>query len=495
MDIKLKISQKKEFMFKTFTFLSLAALAFLFSLQCSSHIWKNNAASTDSAVFQYIARMILDGKMPYRDVFDHKGPLIYLFNTAGLFISKQIGLWIVELITLFISFAIMYKISRLKCGRLVSFGILLLSCAPLFQYFQEGNLTEEFALPFISASIYIFADYFLNERISKLRLLCCGFSFGAVCMLRVNMIPVWLVMCIGVLISSIRKRQVKNIFGFLAFFVTGFLLITLPILIWLAVHDSLELFFDNYIVFNKQYSSFDSPLAALAFRGSVFLNFLNETVTILALALLIFHTIKIKSFFDILYIVYFLVNIVFLSLSGLSFPHYGMIIIPSLVYPFASFCSRYKIKMKSPKTGLSFVFIYVILTLTVPDWLTTASTALKDLGGQESAQMDENVLQVAKFVTDHSSPEDEILVCGNWNIIYNVSERFACTKYAYQSPPLSIDEKRAEEYYEEISQNLPKVIVLSDGCFGYKEIRAFIKKNHYTKVGKNKPGNTTVYAR
>ena len=98
MDIKLKISQKKEFMFKTFTFLSLAALAFLFSLQCSSHIWKNNAASTDSAVFQYIARMILDGKMPYRDVFDHKGPLIYLFNTAGLFISKQIGLWIVELI-------------------------------------------------------------------------------------------------------------------------------------------------------------------------------------------------------------------------------------------------------------------------------------------------------------------------------------------------------------------------------------------------------------
>ena len=123
----------------------------------------------------------------YKPDRDH----IYSEHTYGAkFISKQIGLWIVELITLFISFAIMYKISRLKCGRLVSFGILLLSCAPLFQYFQEGNLTEEFALPFISASIYIFADYFLNERISKLRLLCCGFSFGAVCMLRVNMIPI-----------------------------------------------------------------------------------------------------------------------------------------------------------------------------------------------------------------------------------------------------------------------------------------------------------------
>ena len=75
---ELKISQKKEFMFKTFTFLSLAALAFLFSLQCSSHIWKNNAASTDSAVFQYIARMILDGKMPYRD-----GDHIYSEHTYG----------------------------------------------------------------------------------------------------------------------------------------------------------------------------------------------------------------------------------------------------------------------------------------------------------------------------------------------------------------------------------------------------------------------------
>lgn len=55
---------------------------------------------------------------------------------------------------------------------------------PLKRYaikFDEGgNFTEEYAMPFILWSLYIFLDYFLNEKVSGLRILLCGGMFAFV---------------------------------------------------------------------------------------------------------------------------------------------------------------------------------------------------------------------------------------------------------------------------------------------------------------------------
>ncbi len=490
---RIKNLSRKEIIYSILAILAIAALAFLFSLQCPNNIWKTSSAGTDSSVFKYIGRVILDGGIPYRDTFDHKGPLVYLLNAIGILISYQKGIWGVELVTLFATFAIMYKISRLLCSRLVSIGILLLSSSLLFKYFEHGNLSEEFALPFIAAAIYIFTDYFIHAKISNLRLVICGLSLGAVCLLRVNMIPVWVVMCIGVLIHCITKRQIKEIFRFLAFFLIGFSIIILPVAVWLTANGAFQSFIDDYIVFNSQYSSFDSPVMALSGRGSTFLAFLNETITLLALALLVYRIIKNRKFYDVLYTVYFLANIVFLSLSGNLFLHYGMIIIPALVYPFAIICRDCRIGVKSQNALPSVAFLYVLATLAMPGWLNGANTVFQDLPNIGVDQINANDLQIATLVSTHSAPDDKILVCGNYNLIYNLSERFAATKYSYQSPPLTIDEEKAAEYYREISKNLPKVIVLPQNTFGYDEIRQFVKENHYKKAGKNDAGNVTVY--
>jgi hypothetical protein len=38
----------------------------------------------DSSLFLYVAQRIQDGGLPYRDVWDHKPPLIYYFGVIGL---------------------------------------------------------------------------------------------------------------------------------------------------------------------------------------------------------------------------------------------------------------------------------------------------------------------------------------------------------------------------------------------------------------------------
>jgi len=45
--------------------------------------------SRDSGVFMYIGKGILSGNIPYRDYWDHKGPVIYFINALGMLLMNS----------------------------------------------------------------------------------------------------------------------------------------------------------------------------------------------------------------------------------------------------------------------------------------------------------------------------------------------------------------------------------------------------------------------
>lgn len=45
--------------------------------------------SIDSAIFQEIGLAILHGKIPYTDIFDHKGLYLYMIDALGLAINSK----------------------------------------------------------------------------------------------------------------------------------------------------------------------------------------------------------------------------------------------------------------------------------------------------------------------------------------------------------------------------------------------------------------------
>ena len=49
----------------------------------------------DSGVFLYIGSRILEGEVPYRGIWDHKGPLIYYINALGIALTpgSEYGVW------------------------------------------------------------------------------------------------------------------------------------------------------------------------------------------------------------------------------------------------------------------------------------------------------------------------------------------------------------------------------------------------------------------
>ena len=101
--------------------------AFILSLCASTNPFRIKYMNTDSAVFNYIARIMLKGGMPYRDTFDHKGPLLYLINAFGVLINENIGIWLLELINIFIILYFSFKIAKmLGCDNLKSVIITII---------------------------------------------------------------------------------------------------------------------------------------------------------------------------------------------------------------------------------------------------------------------------------------------------------------------------------------------------------------------------------
>ena len=51
---------------------------------------------TDTEVFRYMGLALSKGSVPYRDFFDHKPPLIYFFNYAGILLGGLWGFWVIS---------------------------------------------------------------------------------------------------------------------------------------------------------------------------------------------------------------------------------------------------------------------------------------------------------------------------------------------------------------------------------------------------------------
>src|SRR4026209_752218 len=74
--------------------------------------------SRDSGVFLYMGWRFLSGDIPYREVWDHKPPLIYFVDTLGLSLTpdSRWGVWLIQFIFIFLTFFLIYKVLDREFG-------------------------------------------------------------------------------------------------------------------------------------------------------------------------------------------------------------------------------------------------------------------------------------------------------------------------------------------------------------------------------------------
>lgn len=456
-----------------------AILAFFFLLNSPLHPWTNDLTGTDSSVFKTVALMMEKGYMPYKDSFDHKGPLLYILNWIGNQISYYRGIWVIEYGFLICTFYFIYKIARLSVRPLSAAITLLLSISLLFDYFDHGNLTEEYAMPFIAIGIYIFLDYLKNGVISSMRLVISGACFGAVVLLRVNMIAVWIAFCGSIFIATVIKKEWRRLGEFVVWFLAGAAIMIVPVITWLAANDALKQCWEDYIVFNIKYTSAEGGSAVFSAKWYSFFTFLNTRVFIIALAGILFN-LRRQLYLNITYVACMILSLILVCMSGMIYAHYGMVLVPLAAYPVSLIFQNVESIENTEifKAVRVLLSVYALSAIIVPEWIEL----VKEIPGQYEAKED-HLAQAYNGITDviveHTDQDDAISVYGNLDIIYVLSQRKHATRYSYQVPGGAARPEIINEYMYELGKELPPVIVTQH----YDSIISdFLTENKYSLI-------------
>ena len=255
------LDKRKENM-KSYFFLFLFAVLFVYIASFSTSPLYPFYCQGDSAQFQTMGKGWLCGRIPYRDMFDHKGPVIFLIDMLGFSLNgKSSGITVIQAICMFVTMVYLYKISQLVCNK-KWYGMItcILSFAVLTSVYGEGNFTEEYCLPFLSISTYYQHRYFIDQsdvegEHKPIWAAIYGCTFGVCLLTRVtNAITV----CCGILIISIilfYKRKYINFLKNVVGFIVGFAIIVTPFIIYFAYYGVLREFIYASIQYNIEYKA------------------------------------------------------------------------------------------------------------------------------------------------------------------------------------------------------------------------------------------------
>lgn len=455
--------------------------SFITSLCASNNPFTIGNSNTDSSVFTYVSNIILKGGMPYRDTFDHKGPLIYLINALGLLINKNLGIWLTELVTIFIILYFSFKISRLLgCDNLKSIIVTIICVLTLAGYYNGGNSTEEYACALIIISLYIFIKYFEKSEITGLEIFLCGFCFGGVVLLKINMASLWGIMCLGVLIKNIKEKTIKKLIGYIIWFLIGSISILLPVLIWLICGNAFDAFIYDYLTFNFAYSSaIKSSLFAVV---EAFYYFIMTGPVLLSIPILVFNIFKEKTITDVLCLFCILLSLAMVSISGRAQEanHYGLIFCPLTIYAASRFFS-----IMSKKDSKSVKPFYIsAVSLLLITFMYNFAYFFIPIGSSVlnvKSSYYEDMRKVSDIIIQNTDKSDKISVCGNRDLIYLLSERESASIYSYQYPIIEYDSKIKDEYISDISKLEAEIIVINNSDSVHTVLEDILNK-HYKMI-------------
>ena len=239
----------------------LNALLFLTICSKNSFLYSFNNWDDPNSFFT-MGKGMVNGCIIYKDLFEQKGPLLYVMHAIAYIISNRtfIGVFLFEVVSfsIFLYFAV--KIMSLYVRKMHGlWGVPLISFVILSSYvFIAGDSAEEFCLPLLAISLYDLLNYYKNIYPNKMptkKLIINGIIAGCVLWIKYNLLGFWLgftaFLCIGLLIH----KKVKEAFLTGIYFLLGMIISSIPWLIYFGLNGALyDLFYVYFFVNISSYS-------------------------------------------------------------------------------------------------------------------------------------------------------------------------------------------------------------------------------------------------
>lgn len=430
----------------------------------------------DGGVFLYVGQRLLEGAVLYRDVWDHKPPLVYYLNALGLGAAhgSRWGVWGFIWIALTAASVLSYVLLRRAFGRwiaLLATAIWLLVFLPIM---DDGNLTETYALPFQFACLLLAYDVETNHSgIYRWRGFAIGVLLGLTFYFKINQIGIGLAIGAYILWKAFPARVWRQAFVNLATMLAGFLLVVAPFLILFLIQGNLYDFWQAVFVFNVDYSGrfefFSSRLDALAVG--------YETLSITGLATfgvlgfvtganaLMFARERISPPLRPLLglcALAFPIEVLLVTTSGRPFAHYYAVLFYVLAVwnAWLFYLLWYAAKELIAPNSRRAQFV-LMASLTIALALTLLPAVKKNIEWAQQLHALEPP-EVINFIRENTTPNDTVLVLGHEPRILFFAGRRAPTRFVHQGAFVItsfLTPAIVQEFFSSIVKGKPKYIV------------------------------------
>jgi hypothetical protein len=421
----------------------------------------------DSSVYVTISQGIIRGQLPYRDFVDNKGPLTYFINVPGMFLVGFTGIWITEIIFLFITVLFTYKTALFFGDRQKALLGTLFSFVVLLAFFKVYAGTEEYSLPFLMVSLYLFTKYYFSPKhdISFCGYFLLGACFACAVLIRLNMFPLWAGFCSVIFVESIIKRRFASLGKYAAGFCLGIIIILIPVFLYLKLNGIIDAFL-NQVVFGGAAKGFSGGSLKEITRN--FYLVLSRNLSIIPLVIGAFWIItKFKQANFSFYVGYtfsYFLMVLFLSFSS-GDSHYNMVLvpffIPALVFLICILDSVFPV-MKV-KNVILVLFLCFVFSEGLVKYLYDLSKIIHDNSGSQ-------LIKAGKMIDENTKPGDKIISLGFNGYIYLFTQRDIASKYCYQGSGLNHISGAKNEFISDITLNKPAIIALFNAEDGIGQI-------------------------
>lgn len=233
----------------------LLALAVLLFCSKSSPLYPINDWA-DANIYLTIGKGMTRGQVVYRDLYDHKGPLLYALHALCALVSFTdfTGVFVME--WLFAAAFLYFVHAFLKsmgAGRwawaLTAFAALAVYASPSF---AQGDSAEELALPLIMATLLCLWRFWQSgaKRLSAGTLLANGALAGCVFWIKFTMIGLHAGLLASLLLWHLSRREGREALRALLWLMLGFALSTLPWVLYFGLNGALGDWLKTYLYDN-----------------------------------------------------------------------------------------------------------------------------------------------------------------------------------------------------------------------------------------------------
>lgn len=370
--ISVQTNNTDKLNYKQHIFIFIVAFISITLLSTSSFLYPLNIWN-DSNCFFTVGKSMLSGVVPYRDIFEQKGPLLYFLHALAALISYKtfFGVYIFEVIAAYAFLLFSYKTMCLFVDKKVIYFLPILSFVVYSSYsFRYGDSAEEFCMPLIMYGLYVSIKSFKNkENISFKEALFVGITAGTVLWVKYSMLGFYVGWIILPAIVMISTKKIKELFKLVLQIALGVLIPSIVVLIYFAINDSiLDLFtvyfYDNIFL----YSNAGSSNMLLNVIGGIYYAVINNrNVALFIAAGIVFMAIKKHNVINYLLMLVF--TMMFIFMGAVSYGYYSLILsvfVPlGVAFSYDALCKLKLTDKKSLKAIIQITQVAVCLILLV----------------------------------------------------------------------------------------------------------------------------------